>query len=102
MIFWELINIAPKDGTEIDLWIVATYPRRKKNRIVGRRLTECFWETMPYGGGRWSRYGSFAHESCEAFGFFTDCCEVATHWTAINSPATEACCASAKTEIECV
>lgn len=42
---WQPIKTAPKDGTEIDLWVVFK-PYRK--RPVGARLADCRWEDNPW------------------------------------------------------
>lgn len=85
---WYPIETAPKDGTEVDLWLVDT----SESKHQSYRLPNCFWGEATFQfkqpGLRWVTYGNlhgdFAIEPVEESGTI-----VATHWMPLPPPPEE-------------
>lgn len=70
---WEDIKTAPKDGSEVDLWLV-NHNQNKSIRITG----------ATYSGGNW--YASTLERGGESYGFLETLGYVATHWKIEQGP----------------
>lgn len=79
---WQLIDAAPKDGTDVDLWVVdfSIGEGGKLIRGQGKRITDARW-AAPYDvhskkhrAECWHHRQSFMDEEIESYG-----CR-ATHW----------------------
>lgn len=74
---WKTIDSAPKDGTEIDLWIVTSKEWRPEGE--SRRVTDCCWASV----GDKQGWCDFA-DGC--WDFVESNHHTVTHWMPIPEP----------------
>lgn len=80
---WEVIDLAPKDGRRVDLWIVPVYVREPRDDweeiVEPRRVCDCRWCQE---NGMWID----AHEDAAERPIYGGAL-VATHWVpSLGSP----------------
>lgn len=78
---YEPIDLAPRDGTRVDLYVQEVYIRPKEYQTPGRRIADCYWRVQG-GVGYWAVDGYREGEPVESDIFGG--CNIATHW--IPSP----------------
>lgn len=72
---WQPIETAPRDGTEVDLWVVHTEPQIDGKTWSPLRQADCSWSENE--GGLWVQFQDIPVED---YGW------VATHWMPLPSP----------------
>ena len=83
---WQPIEISPKDGTKVDLWVTYRISDRPEFRDLDGRVTDAWWD-----GEKWlvkEEDGCREREAREVEESVPYATLHATHWMPISDPPT--------------